>query len=68
MAVLGNLLNALGISSRRSYGRGGGRRPYGWSQRRAHPSGFFGGSLGRMTLGGLAAYLTRGFLNRRRVS
>ncbi|MDC0712942.1 hypothetical protein POL68_31055 [Stigmatella sp. ncwal1] len=67
MAILGNLLSALGISSRRHYSRGSSLNPYGRGYRRAHTPGFFGGSLGRMTLGGIAAYLTRGYMNRRRV-
>jgi hypothetical protein len=70
MAILGNLLSALGVASRGSYGHG--RRPsiggsYGRGYRRSSP-GIFGGSLGRMAVGGAAAYLTRSLMNRRRIS
>lgn len=73
MAILGTLLGGLGLSQRRSYGssgmwnRGYGRqRAYsGRGMGRAQSPGLFGGSLGRMAMGGMAAYLTRGLLNKR---
>ena len=72
MAILGNLLSAFGLASRRNYGYGRGSSSS-WSSssgrgyRRAPSSGFFGGSLGRMAMGGAAAYLTRSLMSRRRV-
>jgi hypothetical protein len=71
MALLGNLLSVLGLASRRSYGYGRGSSSswssYGRGYRRAPSSSFFGGSLGRMAMGGAAAYLTRSLMSRRRV-
>jgi hypothetical protein len=71
MSILGNLLGGLGLGHRshgggmwnRGHGRSRGfnRRGYG----RARAPGYFGGSLGRMAMGGLGAYLARGFINRR---
>jgi hypothetical protein len=73
MAILGDLLGGgLGLSRRRSFGGGmwnrGHGRSRGFSSRgygRAQAPGYFGGSLGRMAMGGVAAYLTRSLLSRR---
>lgn len=72
MSLLDNLLG-----TRRSSGFGGwnrgrsryGRRGYGGHGRgRAASSGMFGGSLGRIALGGLAAFGLRKVLGNRRSS
>lgn len=71
MSILGNL---LGMSRRRSYGGnmwsrsgyGRGRGSfYGGGYSRSRAPSIFGGSLGRMAMGGVAAMLTRSFLSRR---
>jgi hypothetical protein len=72
MAILGNLFG-LGLSRSRSYGstglwnRGYGRQRGYFSSGMGRPrsTGFFGGSLGRMAMGGMAAWATRSLLNRR---
>ncbi len=72
MALLGSLLG-FGLSQRRGYGSGGmwGRsmprsRGYsGFGRARAPAGGMFGGSLGRMAMGGAAAMITRSLMNRR---
>jgi hypothetical protein len=69
MAILGNLLG-IGASRRRNFGmwnRGYGRRRSMWGRGygRAQSPGFWRGSLGRMTMGGLAFWLARNFMNRR---
>ena len=71
MALLGNLLAGLSGGGR-AYGSGSwnrgrtayGRRPIGYGRGR-QPTGMFGGSLGRMALGGLAAFGMRRFLGGR---
>jgi hypothetical protein len=69
MAILGDLLG-FGGSRRRNHGmwnRGHGRSRSSWGRgygRATHP-GFWGGSLGRMTMGGLAFWLARNYMNRR---
>lgn len=65
------LLSALlgGTSRRRGYGSFGRRRSSGWgsSYGRGRSSGsFLSSNLGRMALGGLAAYGARRFMNSRR--
>jgi hypothetical protein len=70
MGILGNLLGGFGYSRRQSRGmwnRGYGRRHSTWgrSHGRARQPGFFGSSMGRMAMGGMAAWLARGFMNRR---
>jgi len=67
MAILGDL---FGLSRRRSYsmwnrGHGRGRSSWGRGYGRAQAPGFFGSSMGRMAMGGLAVWLARGFMNRR---
>ncbi|HEX8699210.1 MAG TPA: hypothetical protein VF815_10270 [Myxococcaceae bacterium] len=71
MALLGSLLG-FGLSQRRGYGssmlgrsipRSRGYSSYG--RARAPVGGIFGGSLGRMAMGGAAAMLTRSLMNRR---
>ena len=61
------LLSALlgGNSRRRGYGGFGSRRGYS-SYGRGRSSGFIGSPLGRMALGGLAAYGARRFMASRR--
>ncbi len=72
MALLGSLLG-FGLSQRRGYSSGGmfnrglsSSRGYsGYSRARSPVGGMFGGSLGRMAMGGAAAMLTRSLMNRR---
>jgi hypothetical protein len=69
MAILGDLLG-FGVSRRRHYGMrnrgyGRGRSSWGRGYGRAQHPGFLGGSLGRMTMGGLAFWLARNYMNRR---
>jgi hypothetical protein len=72
MALLGSLLG-FGLSQRRGYGSSGmwsrgmsrNRGYSGFGRARAPTGGMFGGSLGRMAMGGAAAVLTRSLLNRR---
>ena len=69
MAILGNLLG-FGMSRRRNYGmwnRGHGRGRSTWGRGYGHARnvGFMGSSLGRMTMGGLAFWLARNYMNRR---
>jgi hypothetical protein len=72
MALLGNLLG-LGLSRSRGYGSGDifrrsvprSRGFPSFGRARAPTRGMFGGTLGRMALGGAAAMLTRSLLNRR---
>jgi hypothetical protein len=70
MAILGNLLGGLGLGRRQLHGgmwsRGGrGRALSGRGYGRTRIPHYFGGSLGRMTLGGLAAWMAHGFIGRR---
>ncbi|MFP2929882.1 hypothetical protein ACLESO_32750 [Pyxidicoccus sp. 3LG] len=75
MSLLGSILGGYS-GGRRSYGFGSwnrgrtsyGRRPlgFGYGRSRAPSGGFFGSSLGRMAMGGLAAYGLRRFLGGRR--
>jgi hypothetical protein len=71
MAILGNLLG-FGMSRRRKYGmwnRGYGRGRSSWGRGYGHArnAGFLGSSLGRMTMGGLAFWLARHYMNRRAI-
>ncbi|MCP3139662.1 hypothetical protein [Pyxidicoccus xibeiensis] len=76
MSLLGSILGSY-ASGRRGYGSGGwnrgrtsyGRSPLGFGyggRSRAASGGFFGSNLGRMAMGGLAAYGLRRFLGSRR--
>ncbi|MFP2908747.1 hypothetical protein ACLESD_27600 [Pyxidicoccus sp. 3LFB2] len=78
MSLLGSILGSL-AGGGRSYGSGGwnrgrtsyGRRPIGYGggygrSRSMAGGGILGGSLGRMAMGGLAAYGMRRFLGNRR--
>ena len=63
------LLSALlgGNSRRRGYGGFGSRRSgFGYGRGRSSSSSFIGSPLGRMALGGLAAYGARRFMASRR--
>ena len=62
------LLSALlgGNSRRRGYGGFGSRRGYGSYGRGRSSGGFMSSPLGRMALGGLAAYGARRFMASRR--
>ena len=66
MGLLSSLLG--GNSRRRGFGSafGGSRRGYGYGRGRAASGGFLSSNLGRMALGGLAAYGARRFMNSRR--
>jgi hypothetical protein len=72
MSLLGTILGGMAMSRGSSFGSGGfnrgrtsyGRRPmgYGYGRSRTSSGGLLGGSLGRMAMGGLAAYGMRRFL------
>ncbi len=75
MSLLGSILGGLSGGSR-SYGYGGwnrgrtsyGRRPlgYGYGRSRSASGGFLGSTVGRMAMGGLAAYGMRRLFGGRR--
>jgi hypothetical protein len=70
MGILGNLLGGFVQTRRQSRGMWGsgygrGRSTWGGSYGRARQPGFFGSSMGRMAMGGMAAWLARSYMNRR---
>ena len=68
MAILGDLLGGFGVSRRRSHGlwnRGHGRGRTYFGRGYGRSPGFWSGSMGRLAMGGLAAWLARSYFTRR---